>query len=464
MSLLVRPELLYVDGAFVPRHAVQIGDDGHVQAIVASDAVSDNVIDLPGKALLPGFVNVHSHSFQRLIRGKAESRAVSGRDFWSWRGTMYHAAARLDPRQVYDVARMAFLEMLLAGTTTVGEFHYLHTAPDGRPYDDPNLLAKQVMAAAQSVGIRIVLLRCAYLRSGFELPRDPGQTRFFETRSAFLANTAALTREMPADATVRLGVAPHSIRAVPLDDLRVIAAWAREHHLPLHMHMAEQVAENEACLREYGATPVALLGKAGLLGHDWTAIHAIHITPEEIALLSDAGATIGSCPTTERNLGDGILAADAVLRSGIRIAFGSDSQAQIDPLEDARELDYHLRLAHQQRVMLDQIGEQGIAARLFDCATRNGADCLSVPAGRLQPGAAADFFTIDLRDVSIAGHSADDLLPMIVFGMNRTAIRDVAVNGRLVVRDGRHALQEEIVARYGEVHASVWHNSGGTPR
>lgn len=464
MSLLVRPELLYVDGAFVSKRALQIGDDGRVEAIVASGPAPKNVIDLPGKALLPGFVNVHSHSFQRLIRGKAESRATSGRDFWSWRGTMYHAAAQLDPQQVYDVARMAFLEMVLAGTTTVGEFHYLHTAPDGRPYDDPNLLAKQVIEAAQSVGIRIVLLRCAYLRSGFEVPRDPGQTRFFETRQDFLANAESLQRETPADSAARVGVAPHSIRAVPLDDLREIAAWGRQERLPLHMHMAEQVAENEACLREYGTTPVALLGKAGLLGPDWTAIHAIHITPEEIAMLADAGATIGSCPTTERNLGDGILAADAVLRSGIRIAFGSDSQAQIDPLEDARELDYHLRLEHQQRVMLDQIGEQGIAARLFDCATRNGANCLSIPAGRLAPGMLADFFTVDLRDVSVAGHSANDLLPLIVFGMNRTAIRDVAVNGRLLVRDGRHALQDEITTRYAEVHAKVWRNTEGEPR
>ncbi len=460
MSLLVRPELLFVDGVFLPKRAICVSDHGRVEAIVASDTASDNVIDLPGKALLPGFINVHSHSFQRLIRGKAESRAVSGRDFWSWRGTMYHAAAHLDPQQVYDVARMAFLEMLLAGTTTVGEFHYLHTAPDGHSYEDPNLLAKQVIAAAQSVGIRIVLLRCAYLRSGFEVPRDPGQTRFFEKRDVFLANTGDLLGDT-ADDIVRVGVAPHSIRAVPLDDIREIAAWARQHRLPLHMHMAEQVAENEACLREYGATPVALLGKAGLLGPDWTAIHAIHITPDEIAMLADAGATIGSCPTTERNLGDGILAADTVQRGGVRIAFGSDSQAQIEPLEDARELDYHLRLVHQQRVMLDQIGEQGIASRLFDCATRNGARSLGVPAGTLERGAFADFFTIDLQDVSIAGHSADDLLPMIVFGMNRTAIRDVAVNGRLVVRDGQHALQKEIISRYAAVHDKVWRDAAG---
>ena len=267
MTTLYRPELLFANGAFLRNAGLLLDDKGQVLAITAGDTPSDTVVELPGKALLPGFVNVHSHAFQRLIRGKSESRAVSGKDFWSWRGTMYHAAAQLDPQQVYDVARMAFLEMVLSGTTTVGEFHYLHTAPNGRPYDDPNLLSKQVIAAAQSVGIRIVLLRSAYLRSGFELPRDPGQTRFFETTPEFLANMDALARDYPArSADVRLGVAPHSIRAVPLDDVREIAAWARNRKLPLHMHMAEQVAENEACLREYGATPVALLGKAKSAG------------------------------------------------------------------------------------------------------------------------------------------------------------------------------------------------------
>jgi len=470
MTTLFRPELLLVNGAFVMNAGLLVNDAGKIQDVTSADASAaaapaGNVIDLPGKALLPGFVNVHSHAFQRLIRGKAESRAVSGKDFWSWRGTMYHAAANLDPQQVYDVARMLFLELALSGTTTVGEFHYLHNAPDGRPYDDPNLLARQVIAAAQSVGIRIVLLRCAYQRSGFETARDPGQARFFETISAFLANTDALLRELPGDSSdVRLGVAPHSIRAVPLDDVRAISAWARERKLPLHMHMAEQVAENEACLREYGTTPVALLGRAGLLGPDSTAVHAIHITAVETAMLADAGATIGSCPTTERNLGDGILAADQVLRNGIRIALGSDSQAQIDPLEDARELDYHLRLTHRQRAILDQIGQQGLAARLFACATVNGARALAVPSGDLTAGSFADFFTVDLRDVSIAGHSASDLLSLIVFGMNRTALRDVAVNGRLIVRDGKHALEEEIVSHYEEVHAKVWRDMSSAAR
>ena len=461
MSIFYRPDLIYSGDRFLSGAGVRIDDSGRVLAIGVESAPSDTVVNLAGKALLPGFVNAHSHAFQRLIRGKAESRAIAGRDFWSWRGTMYRAAARLDPQQVYDVARMAFLEMVLAGTTTVGEFHYLHNAPGGQPYDDPNRLAKQVLFAAQSVGLRIVLLRCAYLRSGFQVPRDPGQIRFFETTAEFLARIEALTQEASSDPLVQFGVAPHSIRAVPLDDLREIAGWARGRNLPLHMHLSEQVAENEACLREYGHTPVSLLGEAGLLGPGLTAVHATHITDHEIALLAQAEAVVCACPTTERNLGDGIIAADRILEMGIPIAFGSDSQAQIDPLEDARELDYHLRLSHQQRAILDGISGQGLAARLFQCATTNGARALHAPGAALATGEAADFFTVDLRDVSIAGNSAADLLSLIVFGMNRTAIRDVAVNGRLIVRDGRHPLEDDIVSRYADLHAQVWRDANG---
>jgi formimidoylglutamate deiminase len=458
VTTLYRPDLLYSQGEFASGQGLLVDPTGSVLA--AGTNAPATVIDLPGKALFPGFVNAHSHSFQRLIRGKSESRVTSGRDFWSWRGTMYHAAAQLDPQDVYDVARMAFLEMLLSGTTTVGEFHYLHNAPGGSPYDDPNLLSKQIIAAAQSVGIRIVLLRSAYLRSGYELPLDPGQIRFFESASQFLDNTEALSKEYPADSTeVRLGVAPHSLRAVPLRDLKEIAAWTRERKLPLHMHVAEQLGENEACLREYGLTPVALLSKEGLLAPDFTAVHAIHITADEIELLAKANATVCSCPTTERNLGDGVLAADQVMREGIRIAFGSDSQAQIDPLEDARELEYHLRLERQQRAILDQIGEQTLASRLFDCATVHGARALGVPTGGLTVGSSADFFTVDLDDVSIAGNSGNDLLPLSVFSLSRSAIRDVMVNGRWVVRDQRHPLQEEIVARFKELHRKLWGSS-----
>jgi formimidoylglutamate deiminase len=257
MNTFYLPRLLYSDGTFISNTGLLVDETGQIVKLTAhADSPLDEVIELPGKALLPGFANTHSHSFQRLIRGKSESRMVSGKDFWSWRGTMYHAAAQLNPQEIYDVARMAFLEMVLAGTTTVGEFHYLHTSADGRPYDDPNLLSKQVIAAAQSVGVRIVLIRTAYLRSGHELPRDPGQKRFFESTRDFLVNMDALVEGFLANsAQVRFGVAPHSIRAVPLPDLEEIAAWSRARKLRLHMHVAEQIAENAACIREYGFSP-----------------------------------------------------------------------------------------------------------------------------------------------------------------------------------------------------------------
>jgi formimidoylglutamate deiminase len=460
-NTLYKPELLYSNGGFIANSGVLVSEDGRFIATSENaDISSTKIVDLPGKALLPGFVNVHSHSFQRLIRGKSESRIVSGKDFWSWRGTMYHAASQLEPQDVYDVARMAFLEMVLAGTTTVGEFHYLHNAPNGQPYDDPNLLSEQVIAAAQSVGIRIVLLRTAYLRSGYELPPDPGQIRFFETSSAFLENMSALIRNCSAPPSeVRFGVAPHSVRAVPLVDLKKIAAWSRGNNLPLHMHVAEQVAENTACLREYGATPVQLLSREGLLAPDFTAVHAIHISADEIAMLAEANATICSCPTTERNLGDGIIAADRVMAAGISVALGSDSQAQIDPLEDARELDYHLRLRQQERAILDPLAAQTLASQLFDCATVHGARALDLPGGGSTPGSFADFFTVDLKDVSIAGHSAEDLLPIIVFALNRSAIRDVVVNGRFILRDQKHVQQDEIISRYQETYRKVWQST-----
>lgn len=451
MRFLMSPDLLYRDGRFLPGGQLYVDDAGRVLAAGFGDALR-----LGRKALMPGFINVHSHSFQRLIRGRAESRAVSGRDFWSWRGTMYHAAARLTAEDIYDVARMAFLEMVKAGTTTVGEFHYLHTAPEGVPYEDANELSHRVIAAAQSVGIRIVLLRAAYLRSGFEVATDPGQTRFFETAEAFVKNTEALLSTYAGVDGVTVGIAPHSIRAVPLPELREIVAWGRKHRLPIHMHVAEQLAENAACVREYGMTPIALLAEHGLLGEDFTAVHAIHITDAEIAALARQGATICSCPTTERNLGDGILAADKIMRAGIPVALGSDSQAQIDPLEDARQLDLHLRLEQQERAVLDGIGGEAMARRLFDCATKNGARSLSIDAGDLTEGKHADFVTVDLDDLSIAGNAAEGLLAAVVFGMNRTAVRDVAVGGRYILREGRHELEEEIVARYRAVHARVW--------
>jgi formimidoylglutamate deiminase len=458
MPQLYRPELVFSEGEFQSQGDVLVGDDGIILAVAKPEEAQDyEEIQLPRKAILPGFVNAHSHTFQRLIRGRSEHRGTNGEDFWTWRDAMYRAALAVEPEDVYDVARMTFLEMVRAGTTTAGEFHYLHRDRNGAAYKDPNLLAKRIIAAAESVGMRIALLRVAYARAGFELPAHPGQARFNESAEEYLDHTAALAmelRENPDQAW--LGVAPHSIRALPLAQIEQVVRWAGERNLPIHMHVAEQPAELAACQKEYGMTPVQLLARRELLSPSFTLVHAIHITDAEMEALATTRALICSCPTTERNLGDGIIAADRAAALGIRFALGSDSQAQIDPLEDARELEYHLRLRDKKRVILDDIQGVDLAARLFAYATLGGAESLGSKSGVLAPGRPADFFTVDLDDPSIAGAAPKDLLPILVFSLSRTAIRDVVVGGKLILRDGVHPAQAEIVDRYKQVYRKVW--------
>ena len=457
MPQVYRADLIYLDGEFRPNHGLLVGDDGRIAKVLEPDEHMDHpATHFSGRAILPGFVNAHSHTFQRLIRGRTETRGMAGDDFWSWREPMYRAALGLDADDVYHVARMTFLEMVMAGTTTVGEFHYLHRAQDGRPYDDGNLLAKRIIAAAESVGLRIALLRVAYARAGYQLPPRDGQLRFYESPEEYLANTAALEQELRGSKTSWLGVAPHSIRAVPLAQMEGIVAWARKLGLPVHMHAAEQRAELAACIREYRTTPVDLLADRGLLSPKMTLVHAIHVTNAEIDALAEANTVICSCPTTERNLGDGIIDAAKVARRGIRFAFGSDSQAQIDPLEDARELEYHLRLQIEKRAMLDGISGMNLSQRLLHYATIGGAESLGFDSGVLRAGRPADFFAIDLADLSIAGNTSEDLLAVVIFGMNRRAITDVVVGGNHICSNRSHPLTDEIVAQYKQVHRKVW--------
>ena len=364
---------------------------------------------------------------------------------------------------------MAFLEMASSGITAVGEFHYLHHGPDGSPYDDPNLLAKEVVRAAQDVGLRIALLRVAYARSGYETEPNPQQIRFIEKDpEVYLKNVEQLITDLDAEwsgfsscspATAWVGVAPHSVRAVPLDYLKQVVQFAGERKLPVHMHVAEQQAEVSACIEEYGRSPVALLATEGLLSERFTGVHVIHVTPKAIAMLAAARAMICACPTTERNLGDGIVPVDSFFQQGLRVALGTDSHVEIDLLEDARELEYHLRLQKMERAVLASAEDNGlsaIAARLFASATVSGAESIDAPGGTLEPGRPADFFTVDLNDPSIAGASEEDLLSSIVFSLSKTAVKDVVVGGKRIVEDGRHAQQEEIVERFKRLQKKLW--------
>jgi formimidoylglutamate deiminase len=459
------PDFLYRDGRFESGVALFADENGRITRFTESESDLKQAQRLPNRALLPGLVNGHSHSFQRVIRARTEYRTKAVTDtFWTWREAMYHAALRLSPEDIYVAAKMAFVEMALSGITAVGEFHYLHHAADGTPYEDRNLLAKQVLRAVAEVGIKIALLRTAYVRAGWRKEPDPGQARFI-TPSAqdFIDDTDALdgfVRRQCPHGRAWIGVAPHSIRAVPLDYLREVSGYARTRRFPIHMHVAEQTAEVEACLGEYGARPVAFLDQNGILASNFTAVHAIHLNADEIARLARVGVTVCACPTTERNLGDGIVPAGELEAAGVQISLGSDSNIQIDILEDARQLEYNLRLARRERVILSPTTTssegQSLAGRLFKAATKTGAASIGAAGGNLEVGQPADFFTVDLNDVSIAGADRESLLSHIVFALERTAVRGVFVDGEPIIEEGRHAHEEQIVQEFAELQRRLW--------
>ena len=455
------PDFIYTGDRFQSGLALICDHNGKIDSLARNNELQESV-RLKNRAMLPGLVNAHSHAFQRVIRGRTEYRTRNEKDsFWTWREMMYSAATRLTPEDIYDASRMAFLEMALSGITAVGEFHYIHNQPDGTSYDDPNLLAKDVVRAARDVGLRIALLRVAYARSGFQSEPNPRQARFIEADPDIYLNRVTTLRKDLAEQAGQawVGVAPHSVRATPLNYLKEVVRFGNEQGLPIHMHVAEQPAEVSACIEEYGRSPVALLETEGLLSKRFTGVHVIHITPKAARMLGQARAMVCACPTTERNLGDGIVPVDTLFRESVRVSLGTDSQIQIDLLEDARELEYHLRLQKMERVVLadqDRAGRSDLASKLLDCATINGAQSISAPSGGLESGMPADFFTVDLDDPSTAGASQDDLLPSIVFSLSRSAVRDVVVGGKRIVEDGRHAAQDEIVERFRELQRKLW--------
>jgi formimidoylglutamate deiminase len=426
------PDLIFSGGRVRIGEALSFAN-GQVTGVGPAPAGAER---LPRTAILPGLVSAHSHAFQRAIRGRTEHRGGHAEpSFWGWRGAMYSAAERLSPDDVVRVSRMCFLEMARTGITAVGEFHYLHRDPEGRPYSDPNLLSREVIRAAREVGLRIALLRVAYRRAGFQASEDRRQRRFIEPLEEYLTNLRGLAAAVRADPLVSVGAAPHSVRACPAPDIEAIAGEAGARGWPLHLHVAEQPAEVEQCRAEYGLTPVQLLDRVGALGERTTAVHAVHLTPDDVALLGKARATVCACPTTERDLGDGTVPADALLGAGARISLGTDSQVEIAPLGDARALEHHLRLARLERAVLDDGGEvQGLGARLYGFASAGGMRSLGIAGGALAPGEPADFVVVDLDDPSIVGAGADDLMAAVVFSMERTAVRDVYVAGEQVVQ------------------------------
>ncbi|MGH7475656.1 MAG: formimidoylglutamate deiminase [Longimicrobiales bacterium] len=445
------PELVYERGRFVTGRAVGCDPErGVITAVDSSEALESGdagVVPLPGRALIAGFVNAHSHAFQRLIRGRTQWRtARADSDFWGWRDAMYAVALALTPDEIEITARHCFLEMLHAGYTSVGEFHYLHRDAQGAAYADPNELAQRVIAAARAVGIRIVLLNACYARGGMGAPLGPEQRRFATPElDPFLAATEGLAQRYRADGFVEVGVAPHSVRAVPREWLAQLAAWARRRDAPCHMHVSEQPAEVEAAVRAWGVRPVELLAEEGVLSSSFTAVHATHVLEREIALLAGAGANVCACPTTERDLADGFLPGLELLESGVPICIGSDSQTRLDPFEELRLLEYHERLRRLRRNVLlqrtqDQEERLYVAPALLAAGARSGARSLRLEAGEVEAGMLADLIALDLSHPALAGWTTESLPSLLALCVGPEVVSDVWVGGVARVSDRQHAL------------------------
>lgn len=418
--------------------------DGRITAVrTGTPAPPPGATALRGLTL-PGLANAHSHAFHRALRGTVQ---VGSGTFWTWREVMYQVAGRLTPDSYFALARAVYAEMALAGITCVGEFHYLHHAPGGTRYDDPNAMGEALIAAAADAGIRITLLDTAYLSSGFGAPPDAPQLRFSDGTADAWAERATALKDGRDHA--RIGAAVHSVRAVPAAELGTVAQWAQERQAPLHVHLSEQTAENDACRQAHGCTPTRLLADHGVLGRRTTAVHATHLTDDDIRLLGTTGTGTCMCPTTERDLADGIGPAARLQGSGSPLSLGSDSHAVIDLLEEARAMELDERLRTRTR-------GHWTAAALLRAATADGHTALGWDdAGTLETGALADFTTIALDSVRTAGPLPRLAAETAVFAASAADVRHTVVGGRQIVRDGAHTLVPDVPRALADAIAAV---------
>jgi formiminoglutamate deiminase len=425
---------------------IEQGRFTQVRALGDGEHRPDDARLLRGVAF-PGFANTHSHAFHRALRGRTHGL---GGTFWTWRQAMYRVAGRLDPDAYLHLARAVYAEMALAGVTCVGEFHYVHHGPDGRPYDDPNVMAEALRQAAREAGIRITLLDTAYLAGGLgpegHAPLDHLQQRFGDGDAAAWAERVSRLR---SSAEMRVGAAVHSVRAVPAGSLSAIAAAASaglggsHKPAPVHVHVSEQPAENEACLAFYGRSPAAVLADHGVWTRHATAVHATHLSQADIALLGASRATVCLCPTTERDLADGIGPARALADAGAALSLGSDQNAVVDLLEEARGLESHERLASLRR---GRFTPQELVAAMTAHASLGWAD-----AGRLEAGARADLVAVRRDSVRTAGA----LPEQVSLAATAADVTTVVVDGIEVVTDGHHRLGD-VAALMADAVDSVW--------
>ncbi|WP_406366949.1 formimidoylglutamate deiminase [Streptomyces sp. NBC_01546] len=417
--------------------------DGRIAALRTGVGAPPPGAEILRGLTLPGLANAHSHAFHRALRSTVQ---VGSGTFWTWRDIMYKVAQNLTPDTYFALARAVYAEMALAGITNVGEFHYVHHAPGGAPYADPNAMGEALIEAAAAAGIRITLLDTAYLSAGFGQAPNPHQLRFSDgTAEAWAERASALKPREHA----LIGAAVHSVRAVPADQLATVAAWAQERRAPLHVHLSEQTAENDACQAAHGRTPTQLLADHGVLGPRTTGVHNTHLTDADIALLG--GTTTGTCmcPTTERDLADGIGPATRLQHAGSPLSLGSDSHAVIDLLEEARAMELNERLRSRTR-------GHWTANALLTAATADGHAALGRPeAGRLEPGALADFTTIALDSVRTAGALPRLGAETAVFAATAADVRHTVVGGRHVVRDGAHTQVEDVASALASAIAAL---------
>jgi formiminoglutamate deiminase len=394
---------------------------------------------------LPGLANAHSHAFHRALRGTVQARQGT---FWTWRERMYQVAGTLEPDSYLALARAVYAEMALAGITCVGEFHYLHHAAGGARYADPNQMGRALIEAAAQAGLRITLLDTCYLAGGLSAEGVPEpltgvQLRFGDGDGSRWADRVS---ELGADehgllaAHARAGVAIHSVRAVAPGQMRPVIAWSHTFGAPLHAHLSEQPAENDACLAAYGVTPARLLDRAGALGPRATVVHATHLTGDDIGLLGGSRTVACLCPTTEADLADGVGPARALAAAGCPLSLGSDSHAIIDLLAEARLVEMGERLTTGQRGSFR-------AEELAQAATMSGHACLGWPdAGEIAVGAYADLVTVALDTPRLAGTIAATALESVIFAGSAADVRNVVISGEDVVADGRHLLVDDVPA------------------
>jgi formiminoglutamate deiminase len=424
-------EHAWLDTHVEPGVAVEVGD-GRITAVRTDVPTPPPGAEILRGLTLPGLANAHSHAFHRALRGTVQ---VGSGTFWTWREVMYSFADRLTPDTYHALARAVYAEMALAGVTSVGEFHYVHHAPGGTPYADPNAMGEALIAAAADAGIRITLLDTAYLSAGFGQAPNTHQLRFSDGNAEAWAERCSVLKERDH---ARIGAAIHSVRAVPADQLATVAQWAEERRAPLHVHLSEQTAENEACLEVHGCTPTQLLALQGVLGPRTTGVHNTHLTAEDISLIGGSGTGTCMCPTTERDLADGIGPAAALQNEGSPLSLGSDSHAVIDLLEEARAMELDERLRTRTR-------GHWTAAALLRAASADGHAALGWDeAGTIEPGALADLTTIALDSVRTAGPVPRLGAETAVFAATAADVRHTIVGGRHVVRDGAHALVPDV--------------------